>query len=155
MIKARFTRVLLACFLSVLAIQPLAAQHKSNAAPEWVRSAKSGLWSVAATWQGGKVPPAGSCVQIRAGNTVLYDLNSDRAIRTIHVAGILCFARDKTTRLDVGLIKIQAGDEVSEEGFDCNAHVAKPDPKLPRPALEVGLPDSPINAKHTATIRLV
>src|SRR5215510_5970919 len=155
MIKARFTRVLLACFLSVLAIQPLAAQHKSNAAPEWVRSAKSGLWSEAATWQGGKVPPAGSCVQIRTGNKVTYDLNSDRAIRTIHVAGVLSFARDKTTRLDVGLIKIQAGDEPSEDGFDCDAHVARVDPGKPRPALEVGLSDSPIDARHTATIRLV
>src|SRR5262249_4478754 len=71
------------------------------------------------------------------------------------VAGILSFARGKTTRLDVGLIKIQAGEEASEDGFDCDAHVGKPDTKAPRPALEVGAPDGPIDAKHTATIRLV
>src|SRR5262249_4369553 len=76
-------------------------------------------------------------------------------IRTIHVAGTLSFARDKTTRLDVGLIKIQAGDEADEDGFDCGTHVAKVDPKLLRPALHVGLTDAPIDAKHTATIRLV
>jgi hypothetical protein len=155
MTKSLFTKVLLACCLSVLALRPLAAQHKGNKAPVWVRSAKSGLWSDASTWQGGKVPPAGSCIQVRAGNTVTYDLNSDQAIRTIHVAGILRFARDKSTRLDVGLLKIQAGDEASEDGFDCDAHAPKPYPRLPRPALEVGRPDSPIEAKHNATIRLV
>src|SRR5262249_44078612 len=126
-----------------------------NEAPGWIRSAKSGLWSDVATWQGGKVPPAGARVQVRAGNTVTYDLNSDQAIRAIHVAGILRFAHDRDTRLDVGLIKIQAGAEAGEDGFDCDAHVAPVDTRGPRPALEVGRPDLPIDARHTATIRLV
>src|SRR5262249_6162567 len=65
----------------------------------------------------------------------------------------LRFARDKTTRLEVGLIKVQAGDEASEDGFNCDAHVKAS--KGPRPALEVGLPEAPIDAQHTATIRLV
>lgn len=123
--------------------------------PGLSRSARSGLWSVSATWEDGKVPAAGSRVQIRAGHAVTYDVHSDQAIRTIHIAGTLNFARSMTTRLDVGLIKIQAGDEASEEGFDCDAHPAAVDPKLPRPALEVGRPDAPIDGKHTATIRLV
>jgi hypothetical protein len=151
--------VLLVCVLSVLlggvAAGPLAAQDNGKEAPAWIRSARSGPWSEAATWEGGKVPPAGARVQVRAGHAVTYDLNSDRAVRTIHVAGRLSFARDKTTRLDVGLIKIQAGDEPSEDGFECDAHHAEVDPTRPRPALEVGLPDAPIDANHTATIRLV
>jgi hypothetical protein len=98
---------------------------------------------------------AGSRVQVRAGHTVTYDLNSAQAIRTIHVAGTLTFARDKTTRLDVGLITIQAGDEAGEDGFDCDAHPARAAAGRPRPALEVGRPDAPIDPRHTATIRLV
>jgi hypothetical protein len=155
MTRFLFTRSLLTCLVSLIAIHPSLAQTKATHAPTWIRSTKSGPWSDAATWQGGKVPPAGSCLQIRAGDAVTYDLNSDQAIRTIHVAGVLRFARDKTTRLDVGLIKIQAGDVPSEDGFDFDAHAVKVAPTRPRPALEVGLPDAPIDAKHTATIRLV
>src|SRR5262249_2892610 len=69
------------------------------------------------------------------------------------VAGTLTFAHDKDTRLDVGLIKIQPGDEATEDGFDCDAHAAEPKPGK-RPALEVGTPEQPIQAKHTALVRL-
>src|SRR5262249_45458033 len=72
----------------------------------------------------------------------------------INIAGSLSFARDKDTRLDVGLIKIQGGDEYSEEGFDCDAHVMAGNPNVPRPALEVGTPNQPLPAGHTARIRL-
>src|SRR5262249_13987981 len=133
-----------------------AAEHAGkDAALPIVRSARSGLWSSPATWVGAKVPVAGASVQVRAGHTVIYDLNSDQAIRAIQVAGMLTFARDRSTRLDVGLIKIQAGDDASEDGFECDAHVPNPDPDRPRPALELGAPDQPIPAEHTATIRLV
>ena len=37
----------------------------------------------------------------------------------INVAGALRFATDRDTRLDVGLIKVQATDQYGEEGFDC------------------------------------
>src|SRR5207245_1465710 len=96
------------------AVQPLAAQTKNQDAPKWIRSAQSGPWSAAATWEGGKVPPAGARVHVRTLHTVTYDVNSDHAIRAVHVAGTLTFARDKTTRLDVGLIRIQSGEEPSE-----------------------------------------
>ena len=122
--------------------------------PPPIRSAKSGAWSEAATWEGGKVPPALARVLIREGHTVVYDLKSDQVIRAINVAGMLRFATDKDTRLDVGLIKIQAGDAFSEEGFDCQAHLVAPDPSKPRPALEIGTLDHPIDAQHTALIRL-
>jgi hypothetical protein len=127
---------------------------EKDTTPVVVRTARSGPWSAAATWEGGKLPGAGARVQIRTGHTVRYDLKSDAVIRSIHVAGTLTFARDRDTRLDVGLIKIQAGDEASEDGFDCDAHLAEPKPGALRPALEVGTPEQPIAAEHTALVRL-
>ena len=88
-----------------------------------IRSARSGPWSAAATWEGGKVPGAAARVQVRQGHTVVYDVRSERPIRSIHVAGTLTFAPDRDTRLDVGLIKIQPGEDASEDGFDCDAHL--------------------------------
>src|SRR5262245_28919445 len=78
-----------------------AGRAGKEAAPPVVRSARSGPWSAAATWEGGKVPGAGARAQVRTGHTVLYDLKTDQVIRSIHVAGTLTFARDKDTRLDV------------------------------------------------------
>jgi uncharacterized protein (TIGR03067 family) len=123
-------------------------------APALIRSARSGPWSSPDTWEGKQVPGTGARVQVRAGHTVIYDANSDRVIRFIHVAGTLSFAHDRDTRLDVGLIKIQAGDDASEDGFNCDAHLKAPDPREPRPALEVGTANDPIPAGHTALIRL-
>jgi hypothetical protein len=119
-----------------------------------VRSARNGPWSAPATWEGGQVPGAGARVQVRAGHTVTYDVRSEAPVRSVHVAGTLTFARDRDTRLAVGLIKIQPGDDASENGFDCDAHRPTPKPGEPRPALEVGTPDEPIPANHTATIQL-
>ncbi len=123
--------------------------------PPVIRSAASGPWSAPATWEGGKVPGAGARVLIREGHRVVYDIVSDRAVRAINIGGMLTFAADRDTRLDVGLIKVQPGEEYSEEGFDCDGHFGKPDPARPRPALEVGTPNRPIAASHTARIRLV
>jgi hypothetical protein len=94
-------------------------------------------------------------VQVRAGHTVVYDVKSDQPIRVVHVAGTLTFAADRDTRLDAGLIKVQSGDEASENGFDCDAHLPDFTPGQPRPALEVGTPDRPIPAGRHALIRLV
>ena len=105
--------------------------------------------------EGGSVPTGGARVQIRAGHTVTYDLDSARAIRFIHVAGVLTFAADRDTRLDVGLLKIEQGENASEDGFDCDAHAMQVDPVMPRPALLVGTPERPIEAEWKATIRLV
>jgi len=141
--------------LQALAVEPVIAQSIPKDGPAWIRSAKSGMWSLPATWEGGKVPAAGARVQVRAGHSLTYDRNSDQAVRSIHVAGTLTFARDRNTRLDVGLIKIQAGDDASEDGFDCDAHVPELAPGQPRPALEVGTPEQPISSQYTAIIRLV
>lgn len=118
-----------------------------------VRSAASGAWSDPKTWEGGAVPGAGARVQVREGHEVVYDVADDRVIRSIHVAGTLDFARDRDTRLVVGLIKIQAGDDPSESGFDCEFFAAT-EPGAPRPTLTVGTADEPIPAGKTATIRL-
>ena len=125
-----------------------------GAAPELIRSARSGPWSAPATWDKGKVPGAGDRVQVRAGHTVTYDVVCDKVIRFIHVAGTLTFAHDRDTRLDVGLIKVQPGDDAREDGFNCDDHVAEPEPGKPRATFAVGTPDQPIDARRTALIRL-
>ncbi len=97
-------------------------------APPVIRSAGDGRWSQPATWEGGGVPEAGARVQVRAGHVVIYDVASDAAIRSIHVAGTLRFDTERDTRLVVGLIKVQAGDDPGESGFDCEEHVQPPAP---------------------------
>jgi hypothetical protein len=142
--------VALAVGMAIASTSPLCAD-----APPIIRSIRSGPWSASATWEGGKVPAAGARVVIRAGHRIAYDANSSEPIRAINIAGTLSFATDTTTRLDVGLLKIQDTEEYSEEGFDCEAHLKAPAPNRERPALEVGTPDRPIEPGHTATIRLV
>jgi hypothetical protein len=144
-------------FLCPLAGFSLAGDDVGSATdklPPFVRTARSGDWSEAATWEGGKLPAAGERVQIRAPHQVVYDVKSDAVIRSIHVAGTLTFTADRDTRLDVGLIKIQPGDDPSEVGFDCEAHVQDLGHGARQPALLVGTPEQPIGAAHTALIRL-
>src|SRR5260370_41054077 len=132
----------------------LAAAAGTDAGPTFVRSAKSGPWSAAETWVSGQVPGAGANVQVRPGHTVVYDQKSDQAVRFLHVAGTLTFARDRDTQLVVGLLKIQPGDDATEDGLNCDAHLPDVDPNLPKAALEVGTAEQPLVAKYTATIRL-
>lgn len=134
------------------AAEPSAAKPAQS--PALLRSAQSGPWSAPATWECGKVPAAGARVQVRTGHVVTYDVKSDQVIRSIHVAGTLRFPHDKDTRLDVGLIKIRSGNDADENGFDCEAHMAALPPGQERPALEVGTSNQPVDAAHTALIRL-
>lgn len=137
-----------------------------------VFSAGSGAWSSPETWQGGAVPAAGDQVLIREGHTVVYDVESEKVIRSVHVSGTLTFAHDRNTRLEVGLIRIAPGNRIVEEGFECehvpNAKKLKSiagkggQPGFSalcaccdnKAALLVGTPERPIQAKHTALIRL-
>lgn len=137
----------------VLLTASVSAEEKKKL-PPLIQSARSGDWSVPATWKGGKVPAAGSRVQIQSGHAVVYNVKSTVVLRSIHVSGTLTFARDRDTRLEVGLIKIQPGSDASEEGFDCDDHIPEVKPGSPRPVLEVGSPNRPIPAKYTALIRL-
>jgi hypothetical protein len=137
-----------------------------------VKSAGDGNWSVGATWDGGRAPSAGDQVLIREGDQVVYDVASEEVIRSLHISGTLTFARDRDTLLNVGLIRIQPGNDVIEEGFDCD-HVpdvkklaaAARDATQPgfsaicvccqsKSALLVGTPEAPIDASHKAVIRL-
>jgi G8 domain len=131
-----------------------AGEALANAEAPLIRSARTGRWSDGATWQGGKVPGSGARAQVRAGHVVTFDIKTDGAIRSIHVAGTLRFDPRRDTRLDVGLIKIQPGDDSGESGFDCENHVMAPDPSRARAALEVGMPEEPIARDHLAVIRL-
>jgi hypothetical protein len=136
----------LVCGFNVL---PLAAGDAA-----WLRSAKSGAWSMPATWEGGKVPGAGARVHIRPGHALLYDVDSPTVLRAVNVGGTLTFARDRNTRMDVGLLRIAPGDTPSEEGFDCDGHAMESEKEAVQAALEVGTPNEPIPAKFTALIRL-
>ena len=151
----------LACLVS--GASPLLAHETHNHAEmKVIHSAQSGPWSSAETWQGGKVPGAGAQVLIQRDHQIVYDVDSKDVIRGIQISGTLKFASDRNTRLEVGLIRIEDLDHYCEEGFDCQM-VVESDGKnaknafsfaRPAPTLEVGRPDSPIPAKHTALIRL-
>lgn len=101
-----------------------------------------------------QVPAAGDVVLIRAGHTVIYDVASDAVVRAIHIGGTLRFARDRETKLCVGLLKVQRGEDISEEGFDCHAAVSHGANDAPQGVLEVGTVNEPILAAHQALIRL-
>ena len=138
--------------LTSLVAGALLAAPSFAADPPVITSAKSGPWFAAATWEGNAVPGGGARVLIREGHAITYDAKSDAVIRGINVAGSLAFAPDKDTVLNVGLIKIQPGEAYSEDGFDCDGHMTKPEDGRPRPALTVGTPDAPI--AKSALIRL-
>jgi hypothetical protein len=144
-----------AAFIPVVWLLIFLSQAARAAESPLVQSARSGAWSSGDTWVGGKVPAAGSRVQIRAGHEVVYDQESVTSIRAIFVAGRLTFATDRDTRLDVGIIRIQAGDSISEEGVDPDVHASHAQPGQPAPALEVGTAARPVERGHTALVRLV
>src|SRR5262249_53579266 len=108
----RLQLFLLSCLLAFGA----GAQSPEPSVRFQARTARSGNWSQASTWVNKRAPQAGDNVQIRTGHVVTYDGNTSNAVRVLHVAGRLTFARDKSTRLDVGLLKVQAGDDCGEDG---------------------------------------
>ncbi len=118
------------------------------------RTAHGGKWSDAQTWEGGRKPQAGDFVQVRAGHVVTYDVNSDAALRMLHVAGKLTFSREVSTLLDVGLIKVEPGETTTEDGFDCHDMAPAPQAGAAQPVLEIGTLALPIPAGVKATIRL-
>lgn len=143
------------CFRSFAAFVVFATGLAHGAdSPGWNRSVRNGDWSNPATWSAG-VPAAGSRVHITTGTTVTYDMKSEVTLRAVYVSGTLSFAPDKDTQLNVGVVKVEPGDRPSEEGFDCDAHLADAETGKPLPALLVGTPEKPIAANRTALIRLV
>ena len=155
------TRVLALCTLLLTACLTLAAegaQPKQPAKGDVVvfhaRTAQSGQWSDVKTWEGGRQPQAGDYVQVRAGHAVTYDVNSAAALRMLHVAGKLTFSREKSTLLDVGLIKIEPSETTTEDGFDCHEEAPALAVDDSISALEIGTLTSPIPSGVKATIRL-
>lgn len=71
----------------------------------------NGNWSAPSTWSAGTVPGVGARVNIPAGRTVTYDVNSTNAVRWVRVTGKLAFARSVTTALTVDTVVIDVGGE--------------------------------------------
>lgn len=138
----------------ILPVMAALCMGTAHAAEPVTRSAKSGPWSAPETWDTKAVPAAGARVLIRQGHHVTYDTKSPEVIRGICVSGVLNFNPDKDTELNVGLIKVQPGDEYSEDGFDCDMqHPGRsPGSAEGETALLIGVPGKPI-AKF-AKIRL-
>jgi hypothetical protein len=136
-------------FMKTLGAGVMAFSFRSRAVaePKTVRSIQSGLWSSPATWENHELPAAGAIVAIRPGHKVVYDCESSEPLRLVHVAGSLAFARDRNTRMDVGLLKV--GGTPAEEGFDRASH------EFPSGVLEIGTSDDPIPAGYAALVRLV
>jgi len=120
---------------------------------EVVKSVRSGLWSEVATWKPARVPQAGDKVLISPGTSVVYNVSSDQLIGEIHVAGVLSFARDRNTLLNVCLIKIQPDPAGSSTGVEDPHGHAKPKGAV-KAALLVGTQDQPISSGVSARIRL-
>jgi hypothetical protein len=95
---------MLARAVRAILVLPVLLASISSAEEGVIRSARSGAWSEGQTWDGGKVPAAGARVLILGGHSVTYDVTSDDVVRTICVSGMLTFARDRDTRLNVGLV---------------------------------------------------
>jgi hypothetical protein len=99
-------------------------------------------------------------VLVSSQTEVVYDVVSDEVVRLIQVAGVLRFAADRNTTLNVGLLKVQNSERCSENGFRCDLHAVNDDgepnaaPAGIMPALEVGTGQAPIPAQFTARIRL-
>jgi len=148
---------ILLTLLGILLLMPI--NYAAEPVTFQARTARSGNWSAAETWIDGRVPQAGDIVQVRAGHSVIYDVHSDTALRMVHVAGKLTFSREKSTLLDVGLLKIEPGESTTEDGFECHAalpaaHHHGKQANVAIPVLEIGSRESPIPAEITATIRL-
>ncbi|HSI14523.1 MAG TPA: G8 domain-containing protein, partial [Chthoniobacter sp.] len=119
-----------------------------------IRTAGSGEWSRPSTWENGTLPVAGDSVLIRPGHRVVYDVASETVLRAVHIGGVLTFSREKDTLLCAALVRIAAGEDCKEEGFDCHAPVSDAASGGTRPALEIGTAAEPIPASHRAIVRL-
>ena len=125
-----------------------------------VQSVADGDWTDPKIWQPQRLPKAGDRVLISSRTSVRFDAKTTPVIRLIQVAGTLRFARDRSTELNVCLLKVQAGNKCTERGFACDFNSLKPNgepnaqPGKSLPTLEVGTQQNPIPAAHTARIRL-
>ena len=108
--------------IGILVSTLIATRVETSDPAKIFRSTRSGAWSAPVTWEGVRFPTEGSSSPDPGGSHGDLRSGFQPAIRFIHVAGILTFAPDRNTRLDVGLLRIEAGENASEDGFDCDAH---------------------------------
>jgi hypothetical protein len=145
--------LLVTTFTAVLPAQREAVQFS-------VKSVADGDWTNPKIWQPQRLPKAGDRVLVSSRTSVRFDAKTTPVIRLIQVAGTLRFARDRSTELNVCLLKVQAGNKCTERGFACDFNSLKPNgepnaqPGKSLPTLEVGTQQNPIPAAHTARIRL-
>ena len=145
--------LLVTTFTAVLPAQREAVQFS-------VKSVADGDWTNQKIWQPQRLPKAGDRVLVSSRTSVRFDAKTTPVIRLIQVAGTLRFARDRSTELNVCLLKVQAGNKCTERGFACDFNSLKPNgepnaqPGKSLPTLEVGTQQNPIPAAHTARIRL-
>jgi len=107
------------------------APEVSAQVPE-ISTVRSGRWSDRGVWSARRLPARGESVIVGAGHDVIYDIHSDVEIGRLMIQGSLRFARDRSTRLDIGNIVISRG------GY-----------------LEVGAPGALMPAGVTAEIRFL
>ena len=145
--------LLVTTFTAVLPAQREAVQFS-------VKSGADGDWTNPKIWQPQRLPKTGDRVLISSRTSVRFDAKTTPVIRLIQVAGTLRFARDRSTELNVCLLKVQAGNHCTERGFACDFNSLKTNggpndhPGKSLPTLEVGTQQNPIPAVHTARIRL-
>ena len=127
----RILRVLcLALLVPSLVITPQVSEVLAQVPP--VSTVRSGRWSDPGVWSVRRPPALGEAVVVAAGHEVTYDVHSDVEIGRLLVQGAVRFARDRSTRLDVGNVVVDRG------GY-----------------LAIGTPGAPMPAGVTAEIRLV
>jgi hypothetical protein len=83
-------------------------------------------------WTANRLPGRGESALISAGHQITYDVQSDVEVGRLQIQGTLSFARDRSTRLDVGNVIVDRGG-----------------------ALDMGTPSNPIPRAVTAELRLV
>ncbi len=151
------TRTLFVSALCMIMPSAFAENPHASALQFSVQSVKNGLWSDPQTWEPQRVPKQGDRVLIRSGTTVQYDVRVTEVVRLVQVVGTLSFSVDRDTELNVGLLTIQHDDECSEHGFACEFEGAQAGPTTAPenwPSLLVGTKESPVQAGHSARIRL-
>ena len=136
--------------VAAIRFRPRRARTWATAYPDLIRSAASGNWSAASTWEGGKVSGSRSASTCATGAYGRLRCRIESAARAVQVGGKLTFARDRNTLLNVGLLRIERGEKFSEEGFDCDGHFPAADGArvVPIAALEIGTAEEPIPAEH-------
>ncbi|HEV8339795.1 MAG TPA: G8 domain-containing protein [bacterium] len=98
--------VLLAASLLALALPPSGQIVHAGVT---VTALRTGNWSDATLWTGGRAPAAGDTVVIPAGFTVTYDRFSDVEMAKVTIRGKLKFSRTTGTRLDTGNVIVESG----------------------------------------------